>query len=155
MNLTLLSHAEGAARIENQMPAYLEEMTQFEPEAEVTLTYPYLGHYWRESDRFPFVITHDGQDCGFALIRRIAPGDGTGDYHAIAEFFIQPGFRRRGLGAGIVAEVLQRFPGKWLIQVLELNQPARHFWQGTLDTISGQTLQPEFDGRFYNYWLKV
>lgn len=145
------------------MPAYLQEMARFEEDADAEgeLSYPYLDHYWREPDRIPYVIRENHQDSGFALVRFVRSGDTTPDYHSIAEFYIQPEFRRGGLGARTAEEILSEFTGIWLVQVLEHNHAARKFWEAVLQPYCEpsfedrfeESFEPEFDGRFFNYWL--
>jgi predicted acetyltransferase len=127
--------ATEAARITVMMPDYLKEMadyTEAPRDLDGHLTYPYLTHYWREPDRFPFTITNAGVDCGFALVRRLIDPDSGEDYHSLAEFYIAQDSRRQKLGSQAAAAVLQTFAGRWEVSVLKTNLPARNFWQRTL-----------------------
>lgn len=154
--LELIDSLEEADRIREQMPAYLEEMEAFVPEDEQTdepLSYPYLEFYWREADRFAYAITLAGRDCGFVLVRHVRSGTEEPDYFSIAEFFVQPDFRRTGIGEQSAKAALAEFSGLWQIQVLEKNTAALKFWQQVLGQIAGSTLEPEFDGKFFNFWL--
>lgn len=156
MTLIAIDDVRDADRIRCQMPAYLAELTRFDPEEAKSgppVVYPYLEHYWREPDRSAFVISFQGEDCGFVLVRRIRSGTEAPDYHSIAEFYVQPDRRRTGLGQLSVKETIKLFSGQWLIQVLENNTPALAFWQEVLNEIAGSKLEPEFDGRFFNFWL--
>ena len=46
------------------LQAYLDEFGFRE-------TYPYFEQYWVEAQRFPFVISCDGEPAGFAFVRRL------------------------------------------------------------------------------------
>jgi len=136
MSIELVTvEAHEAARIAVMMPDYLKEMAEYTEvplDSAGHLTYPYLGHYWREPDRFPFTITRAGVDCGFALVRRLIDPDKPGDYHSLAEFYIAHDFRRQSFGRQAATNVLRTFKGDWEVSVLKSNLPARYFWQGTL-----------------------
>lgn len=139
-------------QIRRQMADYLEELNQYDPDND-GMDYPYLDFYWREPDRHPFLLRCDGQTCGFALIRRETTGTEESGFHSIAEFYIQPQFRRRGIGLLAVKELLERFPGPWLIQVLIENVSAQKFWQETLSRIVQERLNPSKGVRFYDFRL--
>ncbi len=156
MTLKFIDDVLDADRIRGQMPAYLAEMTAYLPDEEQEekpLTYPYLEHYWREDDRSAFVIHDEQKDLGFVLVRFVRSGTAAPDYHSIAEFYVQPEVRRTGIGKVSVAEAIARFDGKWLIQVLERNTAAMRFWRTVLEEITGSDIEPEFDGKFFNFWL--
>ena len=150
MKLSLCDNIES---IRDQMPAYIAEMNRYLDDPEPGGDYPYLGHYWREPDRTPFLISSNNETCGFALLRYIRSGTQAPDYHSIAEFYIQPEHRRLGIGEQAVAELLNRYPGHWLIQVLTRNEPALAFWQRTLTELSRDGVAIEKGERFYDLTL--
>lgn len=152
------------------MPEYLEELSQYalENEKAAVLAYPYLDHYWREPDRLPFIfydVKHDDSgdisanhhcfDCGFALVRRLTSGDSAPDFHTIAEFYIKPNFRNRGLGKNAVREILNFIPGTWLIQVMERNEPAMIFWQKTLLELTKGSPNTTLHNGFYDLTFTI
>jgi predicted acetyltransferase len=61
--------------------------------------YPYLDAYWEESERRPFLIEANSEVIGLCLIRRRNGG------WSIAEFWVQPDHRRRGVGRAAVEAV--------------------------------------------------
>ena len=89
--------------------------------------YPYLPRYWQEPGRFVFVIG-DGAAEGFALVRRV-PETGA---HELAEFYVRPESRRRGLGARAMSELLSLFPGPWQLRVGRANVGGLRFWKAVL-----------------------
>ena len=131
--------ASEAERITVLMPGYLQEMAEYTEaprDSDGHLRYPYLTHYWREPDRFPFTMTRAGIDCGFALVRRLIDPDSGENYHSLAEFYIAQNFRRQKFGTQAAAMVLQTFAGSWEVSVLKTNLPARSFWQRILTEVS-------------------
>jgi ribosomal-protein-alanine N-acetyltransferase len=46
----------------------------------------------------------------------------------VAEFFIHPENRRKGIGKAAITELWRRFPGKWELQVHKRNLGAAEFW---------------------------
>ncbi|MFT7243457.1 MAG: putative acetyltransferase [Candidatus Azotimanducaceae bacterium] len=149
--------ASEAERITVMMPDYLQEMAEYTEaprDSDGHLTYPYLAHYWREPDRFPFTMSNEGVDCGFALVRRLIDPDSGEDYHSLAEFYIAQDFRRQKLGSQAASTVLQTFAGSWEVSVLKTNLPARNFWQRTLIEICPD-LTCQDVGKSFRYDLVV
>jgi predicted acetyltransferase len=147
--------ANEAQRVAIMMPNYLKEMAEYTDaprDSEGRLIYPYLAHYWREPDRFPFVVTNAGVDCGFALVRRLIDPDTAGNYHCLAEFYIAADFRRQKFGSKAATTVLHTFKGSWEVSVLKSNLPARNFWLRTLTEISPELLCQEV-GESFRYEL--
>ena len=59
----------------------------------------------------------------------------------MAEFFIAPPWRRRGIGAQAVRLILDRFTGRWLISELLRNESAVRFWRRVVGTYTGGAYQ--------------
>ncbi|HJM88689.1 MAG TPA: GNAT family N-acetyltransferase [Dehalococcoidia bacterium] len=80
-------------------------------------------------------IVADGTRAGFAVIRTIAdwPNEER-KIASIAEFYVLPGQRRRGIGHAAVEALLaeHRRRGTALVEaaILAPNEPARAFWAG-------------------------
>ncbi len=89
--------------------------------------YPYLDHYWTESDRHPFVVRVNNQLAGFALVNRHCYSEGR-DY-ALAEFFVLRRYRRQGVGVRMARLVFDRLPGAWEVAVSDNNAEALAFWE--------------------------
>jgi predicted acetyltransferase len=89
--------------------------------------YPLLDQYWRDPDCVPLLIRVGGELAGFALINAFAHSGGACD-RSMAEFFIMRKYRRDGVGAAAVADVLALYPGRWEIAVARRNVPAIAFW---------------------------
>ncbi|BFM06154.1 hypothetical protein [Halioxenophilus aromaticivorans] len=78
-------------------------------------------------DRFGFLIQSDHQLAGFALIRRLAPGQ-----YDVDQFFITRNHTRKGLGAAVFSDIVGRYPGGWQVRVLLENHTAKLFWQNAI-----------------------
>ncbi len=89
----------------------------------------FLAGWFNDSTAHPFVILHDGQRVGFALVSRPpAFPRRTVDYR-MSEFFVVDSARRRGVGAGAAALLFARFSGDWEVVEDEYNRPALGFWR--------------------------
>jgi predicted acetyltransferase len=139
--------------------AYMSEFTEVSQDKDGQLIYPYLAHYWREPDRFAFILEADGQDCGFALVRKVLDPDTGHTYSSMAEFYIAPGHRHLGLGRAAAKIVMQRFPGPWEVSVLKNNLLARSFWPNVLDELCVKEIEPKLlctdVGTHFRYDLTV
>ena len=107
------------------MELYLHDFSELDG-AEVgehgTYGYPYLGLYWLEAHRHPFLVRVDGRLAGFALVRE-------GPTHHMAEFFVMRKHRRRGVGLVVARDVFARFPGAWSVHEIPGNDAAVAFWR--------------------------
>ncbi len=104
--------------------------------------YPYFPLYWSDPDRFPFVFRAPGDDgapLGFALVRRIGSGDD--EIMEIAEFFVEPNRRRRGIGTAALSRLVERFPGSWSLTSGIENRAAVEFWRSVLRRLWRETLK--------------
>jgi predicted acetyltransferase len=84
--------------------------------------YPYLDAYWREKERFPYLLYDGEKIAGFALVRK------DGENWELAEFYVKPVYRRRGFAAACAAEIFHRHPGTWQISFNKFNQASRNLW---------------------------
>lgn len=122
------------------MGPYLHELVPEGPAA-----YPHLELYWHEAGRMPYLLRVGDEDAGFALVRHhpeIA-------FHEMAEFYIRPAWRRRGIGAVAARALFARHPGWWHLQVLDSNHPARAFWQRVIPGTPRREQQMAPTGRRY------
>ena len=107
---------------------YMDELSRFPDEnpdykdENGIYHYPYLDHYWKESERFPYLLLDEGEIAGFALVRL------DGDHWEMAEFYVLPQFRRRGLAMTCVRDIFKRHPGGWKIMHNRHNQAGRALW---------------------------
>lgn len=81
-----------------------------------------------------------GRPLGFACIGTSAfqYKELTSD-HCLAEFYVQPSSRRRGLGAALARLTLGGLPGTWELSVLRSNIAALEFWRRVLPSIASSS----------------
>jgi predicted acetyltransferase len=72
--------------------------------------YKRFPSYWKEPDRFPFLIKADNQLAGFVFVSRGSEISGDSKIWDMAEFFIVRGYRRLGLGSKAAQAVWTCFP---------------------------------------------
>jgi predicted acetyltransferase len=69
---------------------------------------------------------------GFAVVgsaKEWLGDDGTRDVH---EFFVLREFRRSRVGQQMSTYIWNKYPGAWLVRVLEANAPALAFWRAAI-----------------------
>ncbi len=86
--------------------------------------YPYLHLYWQEAGRTPYLFRVGDIVAGFALVRNIERG-----LHEIAEFWVEPRYRRRGAGRAAALALFQAHPGEWSVASYPGNVGAELFWR--------------------------
>jgi predicted acetyltransferase len=127
----------------NLLELYAHDFSEFldlELGADGRFGYKGLPLYWKESNRYPFLIMVDGYLAGFVFVRRgseISNDEGVWD---MAEFFIVRGYRRLGIGTKVVHEILKKFPGKWEVRVMDQNQKAVKFWGRAISEFLGKDI---------------
>ena len=108
---------------------YVAEMLNFldqnDPNTQSVDADQILEKYWQQSPIWPYLILADDEVAGFCLLRHYPKEPGTKD---IDQYYITPGFRRRGLGRRCLLKLTQIHPGNWLIRVLKTNTGAFAFW---------------------------
>ena len=109
---------------------YLGELTQYyhdQPDENGCYPYPWLDSYFSDPDRAALFLEADGETAGFALINRFS-AIGEAPDHAMAEFFLLPERRRKGLGLAFARELFRRHQGSWEIKYHRGNPAARGLW---------------------------
>ena len=130
----------------------LREFSAFDggkPGAQGRFDYPYLDTYWQEEGRSPFVFLREGNEIGFAFVRRLGEGEVE-----MAEFYVMPRFRRTGVAEGAATKLFHRFPGRWLVRHHEDNGPPRALWAKVIDEIAEghvgrEVSEAELHARFF------
>jgi len=135
--LVVAPHARAVA---SMMPAYLHELTSDGP-----LEYPHLARYWDDPDRIPYLIRDDGREVGFVLVRHHAQTSS----HELAEFYLAPAWRRRGLGSAAARAVFDRHPGWWHLQILAENAAAQAFWRTLMPPVVNALQRHAANGRAF------
>src|SRR5712664_1258676 len=99
--------------------------------------YEPLPLYWRESNRFPFLVRANGDLAGFVLVQQGSQVSGAGEIWDVAEFFVLRGYRRHGVGLRVAHDVWSMFTGSWEVRVTDKNLVARAFWQRAVSEFTG------------------
>jgi predicted acetyltransferase len=109
---------------------YLAELSQFDDikTDDSGYVYPYFDFYWHQPDRHPYLIVDSSEVAGFLLARADQDPENGSPLMEIAELYILPPFRQRGLASDAVLGVWQQFPGTWRVGVLPGNRLALDFW---------------------------
>ncbi|MBW6420408.1 GNAT family N-acetyltransferase [Rhizobium sp. XQZ8] len=110
-------------------------LTEFEKYGGSGPDYPYFDAYWEQPDhRWPYLIRLDDRYAGFAFVNTWSPS-GRGTDFAIAEFYVVPDARGRGVGFEAAKTILNERPGQWELSVMARNAPAQKFWPRIIDAI--------------------
>jgi predicted acetyltransferase len=141
-----LAAVEEAPIVANLMSLYLFEYSATQQRAigdDGSFHYASLEAYWTESGCYPFLIRADGHLAGFALVaeRRVFEPEQEG--HVIAEFFVLPTHRRKGVGAMAATELFDRFPGAWWVGQATWNESAQSFWRSAIGRYTHGEYQEE------------
>ena len=99
--------------------------------------YQPLPLYWRESNRFPFLVRANGDLSGFVLVQQGSQVSGAAEIWDVAEFFILRGYRRHGIGMRVAHVVWRMFAGRWEVRVRDKNLVAQAFWQRAVSEFTG------------------
>ncbi|RJP64517.1 MAG: GNAT family N-acetyltransferase [Candidatus Abyssobacteria bacterium SURF_17] len=89
----------------------------------------HLDSYWSEPDRFPFLIYADSEIAGFVLVNSYTCLPENRGAKSIAEFFMMPKYRRRGVGRRTAFQIFDKFPGKWEVRQIQENTAGQEFWR--------------------------
>ncbi len=106
--------------------------------------YEQLPLYWREPNRFPFLIRANGDLAGFVLVQQGSQVSGAGEIWDMAEFFVLRGYRRHGVGVRVAQDVWRMFTGSWEVRVTDKNLVARTFWQRAVSEFTGVRAESAF-----------
>jgi predicted acetyltransferase len=107
------------------------------------LPYPLLETYWREKNKFAYLVKVGGKYAGFALVKLIASDDGA--YFSIAEFFVMKKYRRRGIGRSVAMQVFDLHKGEWEVYQKENNKPAQVFWNRIISEYTNGKFQERLE----------
>jgi len=114
-----------------------------------------LGTWFNDPAAQVITIVHEDRPVGFALIHVRHPLDAGGvASHDMAEFFIAPPWRRRGLGQAAVRLILDRFSGQWHIMEDLRNARAVNFWRRVVrDYTGGDYRERSSNGELHQHFL--
>ncbi len=104
--------------------------------------YRRLPLYWKESDRYPFLIMVNGHLAGFVFVCRGSEISDDQDIWDMAEFFVVRSYRRLGIGMRVAHEIWKQFPGRWEVRVTGRNPNAKKFWGRAIGEFMSKTIDP-------------
>ncbi|MGQ9427694.1 GNAT family N-acetyltransferase [Gilvimarinus sp. F26214L] len=128
--------SESAHKIKPLYEAYIREMVGERRPDTINQHFSSLAKYWSAQSHWPYWIYAWGELAGFCLLRNY-PGELS--TYDIEQFFVKNEFKRRGVGAEALRQVLGRHPGNWLVRVLQTNEAARLFWCRAVAKLTGLT----------------
>jgi predicted acetyltransferase len=109
---------------------YMQDLSEFRPwisPMDERYRDDRLRTYFAYDEHWVYLIRHQEEIAGFALIRKSEPGT-----YLLGEFFIQAEFRKLGVGSQAVALLLGDFCGHWQIPFQNENPKAAKFWRHTI-----------------------
>jgi predicted acetyltransferase len=132
--------------LSNLYQLYIHDFTDFVELAlgnDGRFDYDPLPAYWTEPDRFPFIVWVDRKLAGFALVKKGSDFSGKAGVWDMADFFLVPGVRGKGVGYNVARSIWQQFPGPWEVRVITTNVPAQQFWAKAISRFLGKAIEPE------------
>ena len=87
----------------------------------------YLQRYSVEDGRHIYILMESESIIGFALVNKHLRFNNDG--FAVAEFYIQEEYQRKGYGRKLAEHVFAQFSGNWEVAVSLKNNSAREFWK--------------------------
>ncbi len=130
---------KGKEIILNLMQLYTYELSSFEDETAKFVLLDnglfamskYVELYWKENERHPYILKHNGEIAGFVLVRLREDGK-----YEIAEFFVLNKYRKLGAGKYMANQMFKLYHGKWEIRTLLENKNAQEFWRKVVSEAS-------------------
>jgi predicted acetyltransferase len=147
--------AEQKPIIANLLELYAHDFSEFidlKLGADGRFGYKPLPLYWKEPNRYPFLIKINDHWAGFVFVRGGSQISGDDEVWDMAEFFIVRGYRRLGIGTRVAHNIWRRFPGQWEVRVRDRNQKAWNFWGGAISEFVGRIVQPTFYQKSGEVW---
>ncbi|MCW3107574.1 MAG: hypothetical protein JWQ09_2080, partial [Segetibacter sp.] len=130
----ILASIEDATIIQNLGRFYVYEMSRYcgflkgwETPADGLYECRDLSGYWKEPDRYPFLIRVNQEVAGFALVNTIGSSPEV-DWN-MGEFFIVSKHQGQGVGRYVAEHIFRKFPGVWEVMQMPDNKAAIAFWE--------------------------
>ena len=97
---------------------------------EALYDYPYFDAYFVETEREAYFIRDEESTklMGFAMVRRHEDGR-----HSIAEFLVNPNYRRCGVGTQAAKACFAMHDGLWEVKPVYGSERARLFWKKVIE----------------------
>jgi predicted acetyltransferase len=107
---------------------YIAELAPFDRALPPEGPYEYPGFetLWRDQTRSLFWAKIGNEIAGFAVVHS---ADGVTD---MADFYVRPAHRRRGVGLEFARLVIARFPGSWTLTQYKAKEDSVAFWRSVI-----------------------
>lgn len=132
--------------LERLLQLYLHDVSLYFPidfnEEKGLYNYDSLDIYFNGSSDKACFIMYDNKIAGFILYSE------TDDESCIQEIFISNSYKKQGLGKAAVFELLNQYPGNWIIRSLPNSQPAENFWLKTIREYTNNQYKIERIGKY-------
>ena len=116
----------------------LSALFAIEADGDGRFRYDKLPLYWTQPDRrFAFFIRSGKDRVGVALATRESATNDAPEHLDVAEFFVLPAHRGRGVGRQAASLLWDRLPGQWVVRVSQANVAALPFWRNTVRSYTG------------------
>ncbi len=132
---------------------YLAHMSRFfnigDVEAWSRAAVKNLNRYVGADDHHIYVLERSGAVIGFALVNDHLRFNADG--LAIAEFYVQKEYAKKGYGRRLAEHVFVQFPGRWEVAVTLKNDSALVFWDQVVSTYTKNNFQKKWNHSFNGY----
>ena len=91
-----------------------------------------LHRYSVEDGHYSYILVKSDSIIGFALINKHFRFNSDG--LAVADFYLQKGYARKGNGRKLAEHVFAQFPGNWEVAVSSKNISAQKFWKQVISS---------------------
>jgi predicted acetyltransferase len=130
-------------------------------ENEADYVFPYLDDYWTDEDHIPYFITVNGgaacgsgaaygsEVAGFVLLDKyfwVMPQ--AKNNYGVAEIYVKPEFRRRGIARNVMFLIFEMYPGNWEIRPLDGSPAAQAFWEHTIGAYTKENYKTTCFGKY-------
>jgi predicted acetyltransferase len=109
----------------------------------------YLDGYWAKAGHIPYFILADNEIAGFILLDTyfwILPHEKNN--HGVAEIYVKPDFRLKGIAGCAMFRIFELHPGNWEIRPLDGSIAAQTFWEHTLERYTGGNYRKTCFGKY-------
>jgi predicted acetyltransferase len=132
--------ADGLSELLDLYVGELSTLFAIEADVDGRFGYDKLPLYWIQPDRrFAFFIRSGKDRVGVALVTRESATNDAPEHLDVAEFFVLPAHRGRGIGRQAASLLWDRLPGQWVVRVSQANVAALPFWRNTVQSYTGGT----------------
>lgn len=132
--------AEGLSELLEHYVRELSTVFAIDADVDGRFRYDKLPLYWIQPDqRFAFFIRSGKDRIGVALATRESATTDAPEHFDVAEFFVLPTHRGRGVGRQAACLLWDRLAGPWVVRVFQANVAALPFWRNTVQSYTGGT----------------